>query len=242
MNLDLTLVGLALVAIAGAIIQRTTGIGFALIVSPCFSIILGPVQGVILSNLTSLVINAAILALTWRDLEWKRLPFLVIPGVIAVIPGAWIALTMPSPLLSIVVGAVVLLAAVLALRRTAIPVLAGRWGVIGAGASSGFMNAIAGVGGPPIAIYAATTNWSIASFIPTSQVTYLSVNLMSLLVKGWPSTGWTELSAAVVGVVIGAVLGAVVADRIPERHCFLVALLVAALGGTAGIVSGVVSL
>lgn len=124
----------------------------------------------------------------------------------------------------------------------AIPVLAGRWGVIGAGASSGFMNAIAGVGGPPIAIYAATTNWSIASFIPTSQVTYLSVNLMSLLVKGWPSTGWTELSAAVVGVVIGAVLGAVVADRIPERHCFLVALLVAALGGTAGIVRGVVSL
>ncbi|HEY8534511.1 MAG TPA: sulfite exporter TauE/SafE family protein [Micromonospora sp.] len=242
MNLNLTLVGLAIIAIVGSVIQRTTGIGFALIVSPCYSILLGPVQGVILSNLTSLGINLAILALTWRDVDWKRLPYLVVPGVLAVIPGGWIALTLPSPFLSIVVGAAVLVAAVLAMRRPAIPALAGRWGIIGAGASSGFMNAIAGVGGPPIAIYAATTNWSIASFIPTSQVTYISVNFTSLLVKGWPSAGWTELSAAVVGVGIGALLGAIVANKIPEKQCFVLALVVAAIGGTAGIVRGVVSL
>lgn len=239
MAVDLTLVWLGLAAFGGSVVQRATGIGFALIAAPLFSLILGPFHGVLLANLISLATNGIVLVFTWPGLDWRKLPLIVVPALVAVLPGAWLAKSMPPSWLSILVGSFVLLAAAAAMRPHRLTRITGKGGLIGAGVASGFMNVTAGIGGPPVAIYAASTKWALLSFVPTMQASNLFVNTASLTSKGWPAAGWVEICAAGIGAVVGTYVGSHLSRRVPENKGFTIALSIASLGGLAAIIRGV---
>lgn len=173
------LVFLPLGVVAGALTQRITGIGFALVCAPLLVLVAG-------------------------DTEWVKGLLLAVPALLAIPVGAYVARTMaPAPLMD-VIGLLVIVALGAVVLSERARVLRGRAGAIGAGAASGFMNVTAGVGGPAIVLYAVSTGWAHRKFVATFQFYSIFVNLASLSAKGGlPRVSPAALVLSFVGLAVG---------------------------------------
>ncbi|MHA6626545.1 TSUP family transporter [Pseudonocardia sichuanensis] len=236
----LVLVGVAVLVGAGT--QRITGLGFALVSAPFLVLLLGPFTGVLLANVLSLAANVTVLAQTWRAVEVRRALLLAVPALAAVVPGAWMARTLPAPLLAVTAGGLVLIALLAVLASERARVLRGTPGAITAGAVSGLMNVTAGVGGPAISLYGLSTGWAGRPFVATLQFYFLLLNIASITAKGWPALTPATWVVAVGALASGALAGHHLAHRVsPDRARTLVAVL-AILGSAATVGKGLVEL
>jgi len=131
------LVLLPLGVVAGALTQRITGIGFALVCAPLLVLVAGPYEGVILANLLGLTVSLVVFVASWRDTEWVRGLLLAVPALLAIPVGAYVARTMaPAPLM-VVIGLLVIVALGAVVLSERARVLRGRAGAIGAGPPAG---------------------------------------------------------------------------------------------------------
>jgi uncharacterized membrane protein YfcA len=228
--------------------QRITGLGFALVASPFFVLLLDPIGGVFLVNVCGVVVSAALTVRSFALVDWRRWGILVVSAVLGVIPGALLLLVLPNAWLDILVGTLIitgLISSLLVRSRLSpdhVPPL------IAAGALSGAMNVTAGVGGPPLGIYGVLTRWDHRSFAATMQPVFLTIGSMSLVAKLWVSTGgipaldlwmWVLVAVACLsGMLIGEILSRVVTPRVARS--LLVAL--ALVGAGTVLVRGIILL
>lgn len=240
----LTLIAVAVAA--GAVAQRVTGIGFALVSSPLLVLVAGPFEGVVLANVFCVVTAAVVLAARWRDVQWGRGLALLMPALIAVPPGAWVARRLPSAWLQVVIGALLVVALVAARARPGSLSLRDAWGhpaaVIAAGASSGFMNVTAGVGGPAIALYALGSGWRQVNFAATFQFYTLFVNGSSLLAKGGTHLPARVYLIGAVGLTVGLAAGHLLAGRVSPEQASRLVLTIALLGAGLTLLKGLFAL
>jgi uncharacterized protein len=225
---DLLLGGIVLL---GASVQRMAGIGFALVAVPALVLLLGPADGVVLSNWATGAISAVALTSCWRQVRLTAMLPLVAAAACTVPAGAWVAARMPEPVLLVGMGVLVSAAVLLLMRGTRVPALRGAKGALAAGAASGFMNSSAGVGGPAVSLYAVNAGWTMREFVPNAQFYGVSVNAFSVAAKGMPqltAPAWLLVAA---GITAGAVIGKALAERVPERWARLIVLLLALAGG-----------
>jgi uncharacterized membrane protein YfcA len=225
----------------GAVTQRVTGIGFALVAAPLLVLVAGPFDGIILSNLLGLIVCAVVLASTWRDVEWRRGLLLAAPALAAIPVGAFVARTMPGPLLLVVIGTIVLLALGLVQLSARARILHGTGGAVVAGAASGFMNVTAGVGGPAMVLYAVSSKWEHRRFVATFQFYSVMVNAASLLSKGGPHLPASALALSVGALAVGLVLGELLSRRVPAEKANRAVVLLAMAGALATVVKGVLA-
>lgn len=231
----------------GAIAQRITGMGFALVVSPALVLLLGPFDGVLVVNACGATSAALILARVWRDVEWKKFGLLVVPALVAIVPGAILATALPGAVLEIAIGILLILALTLSLVVSRARVTVDSTGaVLVAGFSSGFMNVTAGIGGPAISVYAVLSRWSQTSFAATLQPYFVVVSGTSLLAKLLFSGGaelaleWWMWIVIGITVVAGVALGDRVARLVPHELARRIVIVIAYLGGAIAIVHGLV--
>ena len=122
----LQVLGVGVAVAVGAAMQRISGMGVGLIAAPVLSLLLGPVDGVLLVNLLA-VINAA--TNTWgmrADVDWQKFAPIALAMVLGVVPGAWVVASAPTDVLLILVGALLLLAlSIVTLGKRYVP----RWRV-----------------------------------------------------------------------------------------------------------------
>lgn len=240
MSAELALLPLAV--FAGALTQRITGIGFALVAAPMLVIVAGPFQGVVLSNLLGLVVSLVVFVANWRSTEWCKGIFLAIPALFAIPVGAYVAKHTSPPVLEVVIGVLVLasLGAVLLSKRAR--VLKGRTGAVVAGAASGFMNVTAGVGGPAIVLYAVSTAWEHRKFVATFQFYSIFVNLASLAAKGGlPHISTTALVLCFASLAAGLAGGQVLARHIDHEAARRLAIGLALAGALVTVVKGAIA-
>lgn len=226
----------------GAAVQRVTGLGFGLVSGPLLVLALGPVTGVTLANLVSLLANLVLLAMTWRHVDLRRTALLVVPALLTVPLGAWVVRSLPGPALSVVVGTTVLVAltAVLVSRRAR--VLQGRSGAVIAGATSGLMNATAAVGGPAVTVYAVSTGWRGPSFVGSLQLYFAAINAAALVAKGLPELGPTTWAVTAGALVVGSVVGQLLARRVSFEQAFPTVIALALVASSATVVRGLLQL
>lgn len=227
------LLGMMVTVLLAGATQRITGIGFALVSAPLLVLVIGPVSGVLLTNVLNLTTNLMVLAQTWRQVELRRVALLAVPALCFVPVGQFVARLLAPATLMMGIGGIVLvaLAAVRLLQRTS--VFSGTRGAVAAGALSGFMNVTAGVGGPAVTLYAIASRWPLRSFVGSMQLYFALVNTGSIIAKGLPHVGVTVLAAAIGALVLGVVLGHVAAPHVaPERARS--AVLALAVAGSAG--------
>ncbi len=205
---------LPLGVVAGALTQRVTGIGFALVCAPLLVLIAGPFEGVVLSNLLGLTVSVVVFVTHWRDTEWKKGLLLAVPALVAIPFGAYVAKNVPPAPLMVIIGLLVILALGAVVLSERARVLRGRGGAVVAGASSGFMNVTAGVGGPAIVLYAVSTAWEHRKFVATFQFYSIFTNLGSLAAKG----GLPHVTPAALAVSFGALAVGLVGGEILSRH------------------------
>jgi uncharacterized protein len=236
------LVLLPLGVAAGAVTQRVTGIGFALVSAPLLVLVAGPFDGIILSNILGLVVSAVVLASTWRDVQWRRGLMLVLPALAAIPLGALVARAMPGPLLLVLVGSLVLVALTLVQASPRARVLRGPGGAVTAGAASGFMNVTAGVGGPAMVLYAVSTAWEHRRFVATFQFYSVIVNLGSLLAKGPPALPARSLLVSLAALAVGLAGGELLSRRVPAERAGRAVLVLALAGAAATVAKGLIAL
>jgi uncharacterized membrane protein YfcA len=234
------------VAAAGGFAQRASGLGFSLISAPSLALAAGPRAGVALTNLLALVVALAVLATSARRLDVPRARILVPAGLIGVVPGTIAFRLLPADWLQVTVGAVTglgLAAVVIARRLRAAP---GPGTTAAAGLASGFSSAVAGAGGPPLAIYAVATGWPQARFAATGQIAYAIQAAAALTMKGFPAVPvpWLSawLCAAIAATLSGVAAAHFLAHRIDTVHARRAALAIAALAAALTVLHGIARL
>jgi uncharacterized membrane protein YfcA len=143
----------AVVACIAGTVRGFAGFGAAMIMTPIFSAFYGPAAGVALCLLLEVAVALPVVPGVVRLVDWHRIGLLLVAAAVGV-PIGNLVLTQVAPepmrwaISAIVLGAVALLASGwrFAGRPRAATTLA-------AGATSGFLNGLAGMAGPPIAFY-----------------------------------------------------------------------------------------
>lgn len=237
------LAGAALATLVGALAQRATGMGFALLAAPFLALLLGPASGIAVANVCGALAAAVSLAQTRHDLDTSRAAVLVPMGVLGILPGAIAVALLPAAPLTIAVAAVVLagLGATMLLRGRTLPPSRPLAAV--GGLAAGFMSVTAGVAGPGVVVYARATGWSQRGFAATAQLVFLVLSLVSLLarrtVPALPPAGWALLLLALVAGLVG---GHLLAPRIDPERAMRAVLVAATAGALLALARGLAAL
>ena len=236
------LVLLPLGVVAGALTQRVTGVGFALVCAPLLVLVAGPFEGVVLSNLLGLTVSIVVFVTLWRDTEWRKALLLVVPALATIPLGAWVAHNVPPAQLMVIIGLTVIVALSAVVLSDRARVLRGRGGAVVAGGASGFMNVTAGVGGPAIVLYAVSTAWEHRKFVATFQFYSIFVNLASLAAKGGlPHVAPAALVVSFGALAVGLVGGELLSRRVDHEIARRLAIGLALAGAVFSVVKGLLA-
>ncbi|MGW7682372.1 TSUP family transporter [Kribbella sp. NPDC054772] len=227
------------VVVLGASVQWMTGMGFALVAVPALVLVLGAQDGVALANCAAGVISLAGLSEGWRRVRLRSMVPLIVAAACTVPVGGWFARRLPEPVLLVTMGALVTVAVLLLLRGLRLRALSGVGGAVGAGAVGGFMNAAAGLGGPPVSLYAVNAGWTMREFVPNALFYGTIVNVFSVAAGGLPDLSSVQWVVAATGLAIGAVAGRTLAGRVSEPRARLLVLMLALVGGATTVLKGV---
>ena len=238
----LLVVALGAFAFLGAATQRITGMGFAVVSGPLFVLALGPNTAVPLAQVLSFVVCAIVLAFTYRDAEWRKAVWLMIPGALGLIPGYFLIRALSPPMMSIVIGSMILIAIVAMLASERARVFKGQAGLVSAGFLSSFMNVTAAVGGPAMVLYRISTNWDHKKFVATVQVFFLFINATALGVRGMPSLSLVKWIVVVGSLLVGLIVGQWLSTRMDSRLAGRLVVAIAIIGSVSTIVNGATQL
>ncbi len=238
----MTLALLAGAIMLGAATQRLTGMGFALVSAPLLVAVLGPLTGVQLLQVFGVLASLLVLAQVWRDAEVRTAVFLLLPALVGIVPGAWLARTLPAPVLAIVVGALVVVALLAVLLTERARIVRGTPGLVSAGVLSGFMNATAGVGGPAVVLYAVSTQWAHHAFVATIQLYFAALSAASLIALGWPTLDPAAWAVSLAALVVGLGVGHLLARHVRAEAARALMIVVALVGAVVTVVKGAIEL
>jgi uncharacterized membrane protein YfcA len=189
----------AVVACIAGMVRGFAGFGAAMVMTPIFSALYGPAVGVALCLVVGLV-------------DWRRIGLMLVAAAVGV-PFGNLVLTWAEPepmrwaISAIVLGAVALLASGWRYTRQPRPAT-----TLAAGASSGFLNGLAGMAGPPIAFYYLASRESAAHVRANLTTYFVFVDLVAIATFASRSlVDWNTVVLALFlapAVMLGGVLGA----------------------------------
>jgi uncharacterized membrane protein YfcA len=241
---------LLLLAVAmGGIAQRATGMGFALASAPLAIIALGPLEGVLLMNLLGLPAAGLALFLLWRKIEWNVILPMFIPCVFGIWLGVWFLGEIDPAFLEVGIGLALLLAVIITVKSPPLPSTTSLFiPATLTGLSSGFLNAVASIGGPPLVVFRNLKRWSPESFTPSIQPLLITMSGGSFLLKtlsgpvplpSYSIISWVGLIGA---LGAGILLGQLISRKISLETTSKAITWLAILGSLATLIRGSISL
>lgn len=240
--------GLAVIGLVSfaAVVQRITGLGFAMVTAPFLVVMLGPHDGVMMTNFLALVAPVLMLPSVWKQVEWGRALWIGAVAL-AVIPlFGWVAAMSPPGPLYIVVASLVLVGLSLSvLLARAAAVSDSRTARVLAGIGTGAGAVTAGVGGPAMTVYSVLTRWNVVGFAATLQPIWIVVSCASLATKwgfsedGLPGLPWWVWLSCAVMIVAGLLVGTVLQKRIPHEIVRRTVIGMAFAGAVLALITGI---
>lgn len=226
----MTLVLAGLAVAAGAVAQAVTGLGFSLVSAPLLIALEGPRDGVRLNLVLSAIINVVLLAAQRRSVRGRDTLRLLVPAAIATPIAAWATRSTDTDVLLVAAGVLTVASAVALLAGARVR----RSSATVAGAISGVMNTVAGIGGPVVALHALNEDWPAVERKATFQLYFLLLNAAGIVALGprWPSPVLLAALAA------GWLAGRRVAPLVSEPTARAATLAVAAAGGAVALARG----
>lgn len=246
----MTLLLVAAAAIfVGSTLQRLSGTGVGLVVSPTLALLLGPATGVLVTNATTTVSGFLCMLAVRRDVEWRRAGLICAAAVLGAVPGALLVRALPAAWLQVVIGGTVVLALATTFALPRLPRLHGRAVTALAGAVGGLFNTTAGVAAPIMVIYARVSRWEQVPFAATLQPVFMTMGFLSVTAKTLlRATGpagvppWWAAPAIALVVAAGIATGGRLSSWVPPPRARLLAIALAGLGGLLTLVRGLLAL
>jgi uncharacterized membrane protein YfcA len=204
----------ALVAGVAGMVRGFAGFGAAMMMTPVFSALHGPAVGIALCMLLEVAVALPLLPRALPYVDWRRIGLLMVAAVIGAPLGTWV-LTWIAPrpmrwaISAIVLSAVAMLASGWRFQ--------GQWRApvtLGIGATSGFLNGLSGMAGPPIAFYYLAGNETVTRVRANLTTYFVFVDLAALLV--FLGRGLVHWDTAVLGLYLApaVVLGGLLGERL----------------------------
>jgi uncharacterized protein len=227
----------AVVACVAGMVRGFAGFGAAMIMTPVFSALYGPAVGVALCLLLEVAVALPVVPGVLRLVDWRRIGFLLAAAAIGV-PFGNLVLTQVDPapmrwaISAIVLGAVALLASGWRFAGRPRPAT-----TLAAGVSSGFLNGLAGMAGPPIAFYYLAGDETVTRVRANLTTYFVFVDVVAL--AAFLARGLLDGDTIVLGlflapaVMVGGVLGTRLFPLASEkfyRRLALVLLVAVAIG------------
>jgi uncharacterized membrane protein YfcA len=245
-GMTVTLVALAV--LAAACVQSTTGLGFALVLSPVVFALLAPAAAVVIVTALGLVLNLLVLAGERRRprVAWRE----VLPILAAVAPGAVGGMVLlrdlPKPALQVGVGVVLLSAVAIGHLRRAPAPSSSVTARLAIGLTTGVLTTSAGVSGPPIALWLSRTELTPSEVRDSLSATFLAIGLIAVLAlvpimhRAHLHAGL--LAAGIACVAAGHAVGRRAFSRVEKGRFDTVLRAVIVCAGVASIAAGAAAL
>lgn len=204
----------AAVAVIAGMVRGFAGFGAAMMMTPVFSALYGPETGVSLCLLLEIAVALPLLPRAAKYVDWRRIGLLMVAAV-AGAPLGNLVLTQVSPepmrwaISAIVLSAVGLLASGWRFH--------GQWRApvtLGIGVTSGFLNGLSGMAGPPIAFYYLAGNETVERVRANLTTYFIFVDGIALLV--FISRGLVHWDTGVLGLCLAPVViaGGLLGERL----------------------------
>ncbi len=231
--MDVVLVGLALFACA--LIQVTSGFGFALLAMPLVTLILGLDQAGPVVAAAGLFVNALNALRLHRDLNRSAFLRLSAAAVLGVAPGFWLHDHVPAPIVRATLGALLISYAGYTLLQPArLSPCRALW-IWPAGFLGGALAAAYNIPGPPVVVYGDLRAWPRHEYRATLQTFFVLTGL--LVVGGHAGLGHFNATTlplilfTIPALILGNLAG-ITTDRYlaGDRFRLLVKLLMLATG------------
>ncbi|WP_431862849.1 TSUP family transporter [Micrococcus terreus] len=240
---------IVLATFAGAVFQRIAGIGFAMMLAPFMVVLLGPHGGVLFVNLLGAVAPAMIIPRVRSRIDPVILRRLVIPAVVATVPGVLLTLVLPTAPMSIAVGLLVIvgLGVAVGMRASGRP-RDGSGLQYATGAAAGLTSAVAGVGGPALTAYALVSRWDLRTFAATIQPFFVVIGVVGFGMKllldpaQMPELPWWGWVGSIVAIVAGIWVGEKLEPHLPDRIVRILVIVIGFIGAALALVQGVLGL
>lgn len=244
-----TLLLYAAALFVATVAQRVIGLGFGLVMGPVSVIVAGPIAAVPLNCIFAAIGCTLMLPGVWRDVDWRRLAWLLVPAIPASAVGLLLARMVPTDALRIAVGIVTIAGLLISVAFTRTThTLDGPLTRVTSGLAIGSLNAAVGVGAPPVGAYALISRWDPRALAATMQPFWVVLNLATLagrqllVPEGFPEWPWWAWVGAAGAAALGTVLAHRIAHRVPARAARVAIVVLSLAGGAAVIVSGVAGL
>jgi uncharacterized protein len=225
-----------LAVLVGTLAQSVSGIGFALVCGPLLVAALGPQDGVRLSVLLSLLLNAVLLVRLWREVEVRTTLLLLLPAALTTPLWAVLATRLPERAAAAAAGSVVVVGVTVLALGVRWHAARGRRGAVAAGVLGALTNVLAGVAGPVVALWAANAEWPRRAQQASLQAFFLGLNCVAAPSLGAPRVSAGLLAGCLAAVGVGVLLGAPLSRRVGEAAARRTTLALAGTGGAAVLV------
>lgn len=240
----MTLALVAAGAFVASCVQATSGLGFALILTPVLFALMSPVGAIITATGLGIVLNGLVLFGERRRLSvaWSE----VAPILAAAVPGSVLGLlllrALPKPVLQIAVGIAVIAAALLRLRGGVEIRRRGPWRRATLGFTTGTLSTSTGVSGPPVALWLSSQGLQASGVRDTLSATFLGLALITAItllpVLHDAHVGLDVLVVAIAGVIAGHAIGSRLFVRLSTDRFELLLLAIIFVAGATSLVLG----
>ena len=193
-------------------VRGFAGFGAAMVMTPIFSALYGPAVGVALCLMLEIAVALPVVPGVVGLVDWRRISLMLVAAAVGV-PFGNLVLTWADPepmrwaISAIVLGAVALLASGWRYKGQPRPAT-----TLAAGVSSGFLNGLAGMAGPPIAFYYLAGQENAAHVRANLTTYFVFVDLVAIATFASRSLiDWNTVMLALFlapAVMLGGVLGA----------------------------------
>jgi uncharacterized protein len=229
----------ALAAFAGAAVQSTSGLGFALVLSPALFAVMDPEEAVTAVLLLGVALCALVL-IESRGVGTHGLARLLAPALPGLAVGVLLLAALSKGSLQVGVGVAVIAAAAWQLRhRAPIPLPA-----LAAGFLSGVLTTSISVNGPPLALWLESERVPPREFRVTLAAAFLILDIAGVALilarEGAGTVDLGELGPLLACVLAGYGLGAVGFRRLDAERFSAVVMVVVMCTGVASVVAGLI--
>ena len=153
--IQLLLIGL--IVVFSAVLRAFTGFGFALAAVPTFSMLMPPVEAVVLSMMLTFAVSVSSVRTYWGESPIKPMLPMIVASLLGTLVGAWWLGSVSTDSFQLLVGLSVIAACALLTFYKPAP-KQGNTGVGSlVGLSSGLLNGVFAIPGPPVVVYAVAT-------------------------------------------------------------------------------------
>jgi|GEM_PF-7002367 uncharacterized membrane protein YfcA len=206
---------IAIILVAGTI-KVTLGVGFALVATPLLLLVMDADAVVAFIAPLILLQDIIILRQTWKHVPWRSAIFLAISAIVVAPFAALLQTELDPDTLQIAISLIIISAGVILLSGVKFSIKNETGALIVAGGISGALFPLAGISGPPVALFLVNQRWEMTTMravLAAFLVALEAVTITTFALRGVVDGESLALDAMMLPVLAVAVVFATILLR-----------------------------